>query len=171
MAVERTNKSRQIRESLWLYCPEDPFARINEHMSEFQRAEWPYALPGGAGSNEGDAAFTLGDLRPVVRPERSMHFSWTCARGTRLPSLAGTITASRFGPFVNLTVRATYRYESSIAGRLAHEALGSRCATTSLQCLLQLLQALFPTAVATRQRATVSGRKTSRAQRASRDFE
>ena len=164
-------RSKQIRESLWLYCPDDPFARINERMSEFRGAEWPYALPGGASSSEGDVAFTLEDLRPVVRPERSMHFSWACARGTRLPSLAGTITASRFGPFVNLTVCGTYRYASGIAGQLAYEALGSRCATTSLQCLLQLLQAFFPTAVATRQRATASVRKTSRARRASQDFE
>lgn len=165
-------RSKQIRESLWLYCPDEPFARINERIREFRDAEWPYALPGGAGSPvEGDVAFVLGDLCPVERPERSMQFSWAHARGTPLPSLDGTITASRFGSFVNLTICATYRYESSIVGRLAYEVLGSRCAATSLQCLLQLLQAFFPAAVATRQQATVLARKTSRARRASRDFE
>lgn len=147
MAVEFTNRSREMRESLWLYCQSDPLGRIRERLERFAGAAWPYALPRGSGSQEGDVAFWAEGVAPLAKPERSLAITWKHARGTPLPSLIGTITASRFGPFVNLTVTASYVYGSDPAGRLAHEAVGTSCATVSMQCLVQLLRAMFPTPV------------------------
>lgn len=144
MAVEFTNTSQTMRESLWLYYQSDPIQRICERLTHFAGAAWPYDLPGGAGSREGDVAFFVESFGPAPKLERSLAVTWKHAHGTPLPSLAATVTASRFGPFVNLTIAASYVYGSDLASRLAHEAVGASCAAVSMQCLLQLFCAMFP---------------------------
>jgi hypothetical protein len=147
MAVEFTHRSRTLHESLWLCCAGDPLVRIVRRVAELSSIPWSYALPGGPNVPEGDVAFALDGVTVAMKPERSLRFSWRHACGAPLPSLTGTITASRFGPFANITVNAAYVYGSDPASTLAHESVGRRYAAMSLRCLLQLLRAMFPAPV------------------------
>ncbi len=149
MAIERANRSERLHESFWLRSSEDPLERILQRVDAWGGSViCPFRLPGRAAG--ADVAFELTPLPMIVSRERSIAFSWRHQWGTPLPSLMGTITASRFGPFANLLVSAEYAYADDPAGRLAYEAIGEECARLSAQCLIQFLRTAFP---ATRARA------------------
>jgi hypothetical protein len=144
MAIKRANRSDRFQESLWLRTGNDPLERILQRLGAFDgSALCPFRLPGTETGAGADVSFELTLLPTLVKRERSIAFSWRHHWGTPLPSLVGTITASRFGPFVNVLVAAEYSYTDDVAGRLVHEAIGEQCATTSARCLLELLRSLF----------------------------
>ena len=147
MAVDRINRSQRFRDSVWLYYANDPSERMKQYIVRWGgRASFPFRLSKCAPFSQPDIAFTFTLLPGLVERERSFSFSWRHASGIPLPSLLGTITVSRFGPFINLLVSAEYAYGDDPASRLLHEAIGERCALSSMHCLLQLLRSIFPTA-------------------------
>jgi hypothetical protein len=154
MAIQRANRAERLYESVWLRCGGDPLERILRRVDSWGgSAICPLSLPGRT-SSAAEVAFELTLLPTLAKRERSIAFSWRHHWGTPLPSLFGTITVSRFGPFVNLLVSAEYAYGSDAASRLAHEAVGERYASISVQCLLQLLRSLFTSARPRLQRAS-----------------
>lgn len=130
MPVERTNRSQRMRDSLWLWLAADPLL----HIARLAGRECRFR----------EAMFVLEGLEGSSAPEHSLAFSWRHLSGVPLPSLNGTITVSRFGPFVNITVSAQYAYGSDVASLLAHDVLGDRCGAAALRLLTQLLRSILP---------------------------
>lgn len=77
-----------------------------------------------------DAVFEL-EVRRIGN-KHSLGFSWHHRDGFALPSIYGTITARRFGPFVAVSMLGEYAKSTDAAGRLFDETLGSELAQRTL---------------------------------------
>lgn len=78
-----------------------------------------------------DAVFELHVQPSSVRS--SFSFAWSQAEGFPLPSLFGTVTLKRLGPFATIAMRAEYAHGGGTAGRALDEAIGNRLARETLR--------------------------------------
>ncbi len=125
MAVDRIHRSK-LAQSYWLYCVKDPLEGIGSKI-------WAY------GSN---VTFELTTTRYCGK-RRSIAFAWINRYGFPLPSLHGTITENRLGPFVRVLFNAWYEVGSDPASRLFDEAVGAREARRSLAFLARQVQGVL----------------------------
>jgi hypothetical protein len=85
----------RLYESVWLRCGGDPLERILRRVDSWGGSViCPFRLPGRT-SSDAEVAFELTLLPTLAKPERSIAFSWRHHWRAPLPSLFGTITASR----------------------------------------------------------------------------
>jgi hypothetical protein len=92
----------------------------------------------------------FGDRRFIFRPNATslgqpIVFEWEALDST-LPSLRGSITLHRLGPFVLINVDAHFRTARDVAGRLLLESVGRRMSGTSLRYLCHSLHHAIATA-------------------------
>lgn len=78
-----------------------------------------------------DALFEL-EARRIPGDRNSIAFSWEHREGFPLPSIHGTATARRFGPFVSMSLSGQYTKTADAAGELFDQALGRSLAQKTL---------------------------------------
>jgi hypothetical protein len=143
MAVEQIKRSQTFRESVWTFYGGDPLERLSQFVDARGGSTRCAFRPLGAPSS---VAFDLEIASSSGKGQTRATFSWERSAGIALPSLRGSITASRFGPLVCVLVNAEYFYRGGPAGALAHQAIGGQCAARSLSYLMQFLRTIFPAA-------------------------
>lgn len=78
-----------------------------------------------------DAVFEL--LVQPTNHKPSFAFAWSQHEGFPLPSLFGTVTVKRLGPFAAIAMHAEYARPGGTAGRALDEAIGGRLARETLR--------------------------------------
>jgi hypothetical protein len=85
-----------------------------------------------------EAVFELEIQR--IGNKHSVEFRWQHREGFPLPSIYGSITARRFGPFVAVTALGEYAKSTDAAGTLFDEALGNGLAKNTLRAVLRTVR-------------------------------
>jgi hypothetical protein len=124
--------SGEYQQACWMRLRWDPL----EHLRGYASAASSTLL------SAGESVYQL-ELRGGASAGRLVCFSWRQHRGFPLPPLEGTIAATRLGPFVNLLLRARYRFSSDAASQLLHESVGEEMVRRALRCVLKAISLIL----------------------------
>lgn len=125
----------ELRTAIWiLHGSIDPLQTLAAARGNPASERFSLRIAARGAPIEGIFVFSPGTIL-----ERTLSFSWSHQDRTPLPSMHGTIAARRFGPFVLLSVRATYACGLDVAERLFYEAVGQRLARRTFAALRRAL--------------------------------
>ena len=125
----------ELRTTIWiLHGSIDPLQTLAAARRHPPSERFSLRIAARGAPIEGVFVFSPGTIL-----ERTLSFSWLHEGDAPLPSMRGTVSARRFGPFVLLFVRATYACGLDVAERLFYEAVGRRLAYRTFSALRHAL--------------------------------